>query len=61
MKVEMTYDQAADVFSQYGVDVSGLSLDDLPIRLKQVVQPPREAAGHDWRRRAGCLSLADRR
>jgi restriction-modification enzyme MmeI-like protein len=34
---------------------------DLPIQLAQAAQPPREAAGHDWRRRARCLSLADRR
>src|SRR6266404_6257620 len=33
----------------------------IPIWLEQVAQPPREAAGHGWRRRAGCLSLADRR
>jgi hypothetical protein len=33
----------------------------LPIQLAQAAQPPREAAGHDWRRRARCLSLADRR
>jgi hypothetical protein len=32
-----------------------------PIQLKQAAQPLREAAGHDWRRRARCLSLADRR
>jgi hypothetical protein len=35
--------------------------EDLPIQLAQAAQPPREAAGHDWRRRARCLSLADRR
>ncbi len=33
----------------------------IPIWLEQVAQPPREAAGHGWRRRARCLSLADRR
>jgi hypothetical protein len=39
---------------------SGL-LDYLPIQLAQAAQPPREAAGHGWHRRAGCQSLADRR
>jgi hypothetical protein len=37
------------------------NLINLPIQLEQVAQPLREAAGHGWRRRAGCLSLADRR
>jgi hypothetical protein len=31
-------------------------LDDLPIQLAQAAQPPREAAGLGWRRRAGCRS-----
>jgi hypothetical protein len=34
---------------------------DLPIQLEQAAQPLREAGGHGGRRRAGCLSLADRR
>jgi hypothetical protein len=29
---------------------------DLPIQLVQAAQPPREVAGHGWRRRAGCRS-----
>ena len=33
----------------------------LPIQLEQAAQPLREAGGHGGRRRAGCLSLADRR
>ncbi len=33
----------------------------LPIQLEQAAQPPQEAAGHGWRRRAECPSLADRR
>jgi hypothetical protein len=28
----------------------------LPIQLVQAAQPPREVAGHGWRRRAGCRS-----
>jgi hypothetical protein len=41
--------------------VEYVNQDGLPIQLAQAAQPPREAAGHDWRRRARCLSLADRR
>jgi len=28
----------------------------IPIQLAQAAQPPREVAGHGWRRRAGCPS-----
>jgi hypothetical protein len=41
------------------LDEPGLSLHGMahiPIRLEQVAQPPREAAGHGWRRLAWCLS-----
>jgi len=37
------------------------TMHDLPIQLEQAAQPLREAGGHGGRRRAGCLSLADRR
>ena len=30
--------------------------DRIPIQLVQAAQPPREVAGHGWRRLAGCLS-----
>ena len=31
-------------------------LDASPYPARAGAQPPREAVGHDWRRRAGCLS-----
>jgi hypothetical protein len=33
-----------------------LAIAHLPIQLVQAAQPPREVAGHGWRRRAGCRS-----
>jgi hypothetical protein len=42
-------------------NVSSHDQPGLPIQLEQAAQPLREAGGHGWRRRAGCLSLADRR
>ena len=41
-------------FSRQGSLQVRFNPDNIPIGLKQVAQPPREAAGHGWRRRAGC-------
>jgi len=48
---------SAEVISRTAVETST----NLPIQLEQAAQPLREAGGHGGRRRAGCLSLADRR
>jgi len=47
-------DGRLNVFDDHAIEI-------LPIQLEQAAQPLREAGGHGGRRRAGCLSLADRR